>query len=366
VRFDLSEEQQALQRATASFLATHAESARAAALDEEQDFDRDVWRRGATEIGLSSIAVGEKSGGAGGTTVDLAVIMEEAGRALSTLPLWTAATSGLVIDQLTDLALSGDLLEQLLAGGKVPVTVGLRATDADALSVPEGECLVSGRVAHVVAGPWTDEFLVVLRGRERVRVLLVERTAPGVDVSMEKSLDPTRPLAVVAFANAPATELSSPTAPPGAVNRIAAESSVLLAAEQVGVAQGALDMAVEYAKTRQQFGRAIGSFQALKHLLADQYVDLATARDVARYASWAFSNGLSDEEAQQLARMTRTVVTPRASAVTAANLQVHGGIGYTWEHPAHLYYKRALTSAHLLGEIAADLDALASAIGLED
>jgi alkylation response protein AidB-like acyl-CoA dehydrogenase len=292
--------------------------------------------------------------------------MEEAGRALSTLPLWTAATSGLVIEQLTDMALSGDLLEQLLEGGKVPVTVGLRSSDAGAFTVSDGARAVSGRIPHVVAGPWTEDFLLVRHGQERPQVLLVERSAPGVDVSMEKSLDPTRPLATVAFSNSPAKDLSSRAASPGVVARIAAESAVLLAAEQVGVAQGALDMAVEYAKSRHQFGRAIGSFQALKHLLADQYVDLATARDVARYASWALSDGPSDEEAQHLARLTRAVVIPRASAVTAANLQVHGGIGYTWEHPAHLYYKRALTSAHLLGEIATDLDALAASIGLAD
>lgn len=148
-----------------------------------------------------------------------------------------------------------------------------------------------------------------------------------------------------------------------ALRRARAVPAVLLAVEQAGVARGALDLALSHARERQQFGRAIGSFQALKHLLADMLVDVETARDVARYGVWSLTENADDPE--ELAAMTHAHVSDCAVRVASSALQVLGGIGYTWEHPGHLYYKRAVTSARLFTTVDRELDRLAVRIGID-
>lgn len=366
MRFTLSDEQSALAAAAASLFEEAAATSRAAALDGKPGFQPAAWRVAAQEFGLTGIGISVSRGGAGGALVDLAVVAEECGRALSSLPVWTAAVAARCLQLLGDSEKASAALAGVVAGERLPAVVGLRAQDSLEIADDGVRCLVSGSAAHVGSGAWLTGFLVVAADRGQPRLLLVDGVDERVRVEPERALDPTRELAKVTFYATPAVDVSTAGLSTVSCERVAAEAGVLLAAEQVGAGQGALDMAVEYANSRRQFGRPIGSFQALKHLLADLYVDLQTARDVTRYAAWALSTEIADAEAIQLAHLTRAIVTPRTVRVAAGNLQVLGGIGYTWEHSAHLYYKRSLTSAHLVSEVDADLDTIADAVGLGD
>jgi alkylation response protein AidB-like acyl-CoA dehydrogenase len=361
MQFNLSAEQLALEDATTGLLEACTAKHRGALLDGEDAFNAACWQRAAVELGLAGVAVPEDTGGGGGTLVDAAVVLEAAGRSVSTLPLWTAIGAGRLLQHLAEPA--GAVLADVAAGGSVPGWAGLELSRGVRATRSGGDWVVTGRAAHVVGGTWTDRLLVLAESDTGPRLMEVQLAANRVTATPEKSLDPTRPLLSVVFQDAPAVELSSGSIDPSRLATVQAEISVLLAAEQVGVAQGALDMAVDHAKTRLQFGRSIGSFQSIKHLLADLYVDVETARSAMRYGAWALSAGLPDPE--HIAHLTRAIVTPRAVRVCAGNLQVHGGIGYTWEHGAHLFYKRALSAAHLLHEVDSDLDAIAAAVGLD-
>jgi len=363
MRFQLSSEQQALAEAASGLLNACATNHRQDVVDGDTGLDVECWRRCADELGLAGIAVPEEQGGAGGSLLDAAVVMEAAGAALSTLPLWTSIGAGRILVGLTSDEHGHELLAEVAAGAVVPAWVGLSTAQVvEAKQHDRADHVLNGRATHVVDGAWMDQLLVVARADGGWRLLHLPVDTEGVTVTSERSVDPTRQLVSVSFDDAPARSLSSSPIDAAALAVVRAELGILLAAEQVGTAQAALDMAVAYAKTRQQFGRPIGSFQALKHLLADSYVDVATARDVVRYGAWALGAGGQDD----IGHLTRASVTPRVMRVCANNLQVHGGVGYTWEHGAHLYYKRAISTAHLLHEVDHDLDILADRIGLGD
>ncbi|RHW26251.1 acyl-CoA dehydrogenase [Nocardioides immobilis] len=365
MRFDLSSEQQALRDATRGLLERCASSHRAAMVDGDNSFDAECWRRASDELGLPGVAVPEEHDGAGGSVVDAAVVLEEAGRTLSVLPLWTSIGAGRILGSLAAPDLGAELLAQVAAGTAIPGWIGLHSarTVEAAASASDGH-VVNGRTTHVVGGDWMTQVLVIAKTADGLGLFLVPTDTAGVTVTAERAVDLTRQLVSMSFADAPATLLSPGPIETASLVRVRAEIATLLAAEQVGTAQGALDMAVAYAKTRQQFGRAIGSFQSLKHLLADAYVDVETARDTTRYAAWTLS--VDREDPALMALVTRAGVTPRAQRVCATALQVFGGIGYTWEHDAHLYYRRALSAAHLLTEVNHDLDGIADTIGLAD
>lgn len=367
MRFQLSSEQKALAEAASGLLDTCATMHRQDVVDGAPDHDVECWRRCADELGLAGIAVPEQRGGAGGSLLDAAVAMEAAGAAVSTLPLWTSIGAGRILVGLASPELGQELLAEVAAGAVVPAWVGLSTAQVvEAQQDDGGHHVLKGRATHVVAGAWMDQLLVVARTDGKWGLFHLPSSANGVTVTPERSVDPTRTMVSVSFEDAPARSLSSSPLDSALLAAVRAELGILLAAEQVGTAQAALDMAVAYAKTRQQFGRPIGSFQALKHLLADSYVDVATARDVVRYGAWALSADAGVGGPDHIGHLTRASVTPRVMRVCANNLQVHGGVGYTWEHGAHLYYKRAISTAHLLHEVNHDLDILADDIGLGD
>lgn len=364
MRFNLSSEQEALAKATNGLLEGCASKHRSAVVDGDTSFDAECWKRASDELGLPGVAVPEDHDGAGGTLLDAAVVLEVAGRTLSPLPLWTAIGAGRILSGLADSDHGRELLAQVAAGTVVPGWVGVQTAQVVEASTHGDSHVLNGRATHVIGAEWLDHLLVIAQTAGGPALFLVLTTSDGVTLTAERALDPTRQLVSVSFDDAPATQLSQGVAGAGSLSTVRAEIGILLAAEQVGTAQGALDMAVDYAKTRQQFGRPIGSFQSIKHLLADAYVDVATARDAVRYAAWALS--ADREEPALMAHVTRASVTPRVQRVCASALQVFGGIGYTWEHEAHLFYKRSLSAAHLLTEVDLDLDAIADGIGLGD
>lgn len=360
MRFDLSAEQRDLARHAGQFFERARTSDLEAVLAGKPVADPGVWAQLAGELGLAGIAVAEADGGADGDLVDLAVVLEAAGKDLSTQPLLASAGCAVAVLQ----AGRGDAARawlRALAAGELVATWA----DPEGLGEPvraehaQDGWRLNGRIAHVLCPDRADLLLVVARTGNEDRVFGVHRSAAGLRMRTESVVDPTRPLATVILDDVEATMAHTQGA---GLGRARAVPLVLLAAELAGVARGAFEMALAYARERRQFGRAIGSFQAVKHLLADMFVDVETARDVARYAAWSLAADADDPG--ELAALTHAHVAECAVRVTASMLQVLGGIGYTWEHPSHLYYKRALSSARLFTTVERELDRLAGRIGL--
>ena len=206
-------------------------------------------------------------------------------------------------------------------------------------------------------GHLVDSFLVSADSAEGPVLLRVDRDAAGVTCRPLKTLDLTRPLSDVSFADSPAVLVGAPGQGRDILGHVLARAGVALAAEQVGGAERALEMATAYARERVQFGRPIGSFQSIKHLLADVLLELESARSAVQYAAWAFDTRQPD--AAELSHVCQAVASEAFVKAAKASIQVHGAIGFTWEHDAHLFFKRASGSHQLLGTPVEHREALA-------
>lgn len=351
--FTFSEEHAALRAAVAEFLADHSDEAAVRALAETgRGMDPKVWRALAEQLGAVGLAVPEEYGGSGAGPVELAVVAEQLGRALFCGPyLSSAVFASTLLVELADDTANRDLLPAL-AGGERTATVALDEGAGDwdpanlATRADQGTdgWTVSGEKRYVLDGAHADTLLVVTQG---ARVFTVDRTAPGVTTTPLATLDGTRKLADVSLNAAPARPLAPEGDHPRAVRRALDTTAVMLAAEQAGGARAALDMAVEYAKQRYQFGRPIGSFQAVKHMCAELLVDVESAYSAAYYAAWALAD--SADNAVEAVSLAGAFCSDAFVRAASDNIQIHGGIGFTWEHPAHLYLRRARGGARLLG-----------------
>jgi alkylation response protein AidB-like acyl-CoA dehydrogenase len=324
-----------------------------ARVEGEEPYDVALWKTLAGEMGLAGLAVPEGLGGAGATFREVAVVIEELGRAVAPVPYLGSA----VIVTATLLALgrsnaggaragAGDeLLRQLAAGDRIaalalpfstppgPVVAADVTVDGDRLT---------GSVTSVADALPADVLLVPAGdGLYAVEVGAGARLSPVV------SFDLTRRLADVALDGAAGRLLASGGDVGRAITTGLATGAALLASEQLGVAESCLARTVEYVKGRYQFGRPIGSFQALKHRLADVWVGVTQARAVARYAAACASD--ADADLELAASLAQAYCGPVAVTASEECVQMHGGIGFTWEHPAHLYLKRAKSSAIALG-----------------
>jgi alkylation response protein AidB-like acyl-CoA dehydrogenase len=297
--------------------------------------------------------------------------MEETGRALLCAPILSSAvlaTTALL--RCADEEARKRLLPGL-AAGELVATLALTEDSArwDAAGVgltaraSGGSWLLTGHKTFVLDGAAADVVLTVARAADGIGVFVVDGDAPGLTRAPLPTLDPTRRQARLEYREVPATRLRTHGDGWDLVAQVLDRAAVQLAAEQVGVASRALDMAVEYAKVRHQFGRAIGSFQAVKHLLADVLLEVESARAAAHYALLAAENEAADLPA--VASLAKAFCSDACVQATAQNIQVHGGIGFTWEHPAHLYLKRAKTSQLLFGDPAYHRELLAQRIGME-
>lgn len=338
-------EQEDLRRLLRQFFAQHSPSSEVRRLMEtEEGFDPEVWKQLSDQIGLVGLAIPENVGGAGYGVVELAVVFEEMGRALACVPYLSTilAAQALVLSGTGD-----DLLPSIADGSRTATLALCSAAGSWSLeSTPvraTAEGALNGTAHFVLDGLTADVVLVVANGPDGPALYAVTE---GFDRTSLPTLDMTRKLATLTFSSTPARLL-------GTVSdwwpHFLDIARVLVACEQVGGAQWCLDTSVAYATLRYQFNRPIGSFQAIKHKLADMLLDVENARSAAYYAIFALSDPLSDE--------TATVV-PLATAVCAENfrqvaadcIQVHGGIGFTWEHDAHLYYRRSGSSAMQFGD----------------
>ena len=350
--FAFSDEQRALRTAVRKFSAENFDEATVRRLMEsEPRFDRAAWGRLGSELGVLGMSVPEADGGVGGTLVDQAVAVEEFGAVLACGPLFgtvylaipalVACPTGAVRDELLAALVEGERT----AAFAVPDRGG--AFDPSNVTVTSDGDALTGVVQRVVDADSADELIVAATGSGGMSLYAVAADGPGVQRTPLVTMDLTRPQATIAFEGAPARLLAGPQEADRVITHALQVGAALLAIEQVGAAQHLLDLSVDYAKSRLQFGRQIGSFQTIKHKLADMLVDLEHARSAAYHAVWALSDG-SDDPALAVS-IAQALSSSALQRIAADTIQVHGGIGFTWEHQAQLYFKRAATDAALLG-----------------
>jgi len=334
------------------------------AMESSAGHDTELWRVLADEVGLPGLIVPETYGGAAASAEDLAVVMVELGRSLACVPYLSTSVLGVLA-----LVASGDeeacarWLPGVAEGNtflSVALTGGHRPADELPLTaaVAADRWTLTGTEAHVLDGRTADAVVVAARHGDGVGLFLVEASAFAVHE--RPTADQTRRFCALSFDQAPARLLCEDGL--RVLSRVVDEGSAALAHEQVGGAARVLDMAVDYARTRHQFGRPIGSFQAVKHRCADMLVRLEGARS----AAWAVSRAVDAQAAELplVATIARSVCADAYLACASDNVQIHGGIGFTWEHPAQLHVKRSRGSAVLLGSPAQQRLALTQQVPL--
>jgi len=322
----------------------------------DEAYDRSLWRALAVDVGCAGLAVPEKFGGSGASWREAAVVAEEVGRAVAPVPyLGAALATGALLAAVQD-----DDLLAAVAGGETTAVLVLGLSTPPAAPVPASVRGENGVLTGTVTGV-ADALAADV---------LVVPTADGlwaVDASDARltsltTLDLTRQLCDVAFDAAPARPLGGPAAVARAWRAALRVGASLLAAEQVGVASWCLDATVAHLKTRHQFGRPVGSYQGLKHRLAELWVAITQAHAVARYAVGCVAD--DEPDAPVAVALAQAHCSPVAVRAAEECVQMHGGIGFTWEHPAHLYLKRAKSAAIALGTAERHRAALAALVDL--
>ncbi|MBS2961921.1 acyl-CoA/acyl-ACP dehydrogenase [Actinocrinis puniceicyclus] len=356
--------------------------------ETDEPYDPAVWKALAADLGCAGLAVPEKLGGAGASWREAAVVAEEVGRAVTPVPFLTGsviATAALLAAPASASADRADSADGAGAESVAALLADLAAGHATAvLAVPFSSCPtpagsgsgagfpetvrvdadghLTGTVTSVADASIADVLLVPAMAASGPAFFAVGARAAGVTRDAVISLDLTRRLSDITFASAPARRLADADGAVQALARGLTVGAALLASEQLGVAQACLDMSVAYLKTRSQFGRLIGSYQALKHRAADLWAAIAQARAVARYAAVCVAQDDPDTPvAVALAQAYCSTVAVRAAEEC---VQFHGGIGFTWEHPAHLYLKRAKSASLALGTAAQHRAALGRLVNL--
>ncbi|SCK22354.1 Acyl-CoA dehydrogenase [Streptomyces sp. ScaeMP-e48] len=378
-------EQDEIRRTLRDLLTKHAGPGEVrAAVRTAEGHDPALWHRLAQELGLPGLAIAEEYGGAGCTATELALACEETGRALLPSPLLaTAVLAAPLIAALGTPEQRAELLPRIadgtltatlaVPGGSMAAALGLTADNRAAAWAGGGRAggiqarpdggggwRLYGEADRVLDGHSAGLLLVAAHTggypRSRTLLFLVSAEAEGLARTRLTSMDETRPLARIELRDAAARLLGADdgTDVCGALADTGSRAAAVLAAEAVGAAAGALERTVAYVKEREQFGRAIGSFQAVKHRLADLYVRVEAARSAAYYAAWEPAAGpLALAQALEAARI-----------VAGEAVQLHGGIGFTWEHEAHLYVKRAAADELLFGPVHRLRDHAAGRAGL--
>lgn len=357
--FDFSDERSALRESVRRFCNTRSTRADVRRwMESSVGHDPDIWEMLGRDLGVLGLAAPTEYGGGGGSVVDQAIAVEEFGAALLCGPiLGTVALAIPALTRVSDVSIKRCLLPALVEGRAIAAFAGpsidgsFDGGPAQVTAVRESAgWVLSGSVRQVPDAAAADFVLVTADTNSGVSMFLVQRSNPGVSVDALSTMDLTRRQASVGFAGCSAQLVANPhdTA------RICAEAFntalVLLAAEQLGGAQRMLETTVEYAKQRIQFGRAIGSFQAVKHRCADMLIAIEQARSLVYHAAWAVQDGKDDSPLA--ASAAKAWASDTYYRVAADAIQTFGGIGFTWEHHAHLYFKRAVTNAVLLGTAA--------------
>ncbi|WP_314038111.1 acyl-CoA dehydrogenase family protein [Dietzia sp. CH92] len=372
-----TDEQSALRQSVASLLEKKSDSAAVrTAFASEHGYDPALWSTLVEQIGAAALSIPEEFDGAGATWVETHLVCEELGRRLTPSPmLGSAVLSAQALLAAGDAGASARLLPGI-AGGEVAAlcwagrdgwaTPGVRAEGTG----PDSATL-TGTAHHVLGADTAITLLVVAVTGDTVGLFELPASADGVTVTRVPVMDPTRTLSRVEFDGATATAI---TTRPSFLPRLRAAAWAAISAEQVGAARAVLDATVQYTQERKQFGRVIGSFQALKHRMADMYVKVETARSLSYSAAalvaeaQALGDGPAADEAAYAAEIEAAAAKVYCSEalqwISGESIQLHGGVGITWEYDAHLYFKRAHGTAQLLGQPHEILSALEVAAGL--
>ncbi len=376
MRITLTDAQEELRALVRGFLAEKAPSEAVRRwMASDEGYDPDLWHQMADQLGLHGLALPERYGGAGYGLAELAVVLEEMGRRLLPAPFFS--TIGLAAQALLA---SGDdqACRRYLPGiarGELTATLAVcdesGSWDLCDITTPArcngGDWSLSGTKMFVIDGETADVILVIARADDGLGLFAVERNAPGVSTTRLDALDPTRRLARVDLHDCQVQRIGPAGDATPFLRKALEVANVALAAEQVGGAQACLDAAVEYAKIRVQFNRPIGSFQAIKHKCADMLLEIESAKAAVLYAA-SLTTDADDASVEDEFPICAALVSAYCSAayIDAAkqNIQIHGGIGFTWEHDAHLYLKRAKTSELLFGAPAAQRARVAELIGI--
>ena len=339
-------------------------------METESGYDEKVWKQAAGELGLTGLAIPEEYGGAGFGQLELAVVFEEMGRALFCGPF--LSTVGLAASAL--LASGDDAAKKEwlpgIAAGQTIATLALTeegsAWTADAVTTTatrDGEgWKLSGTKWYVLDGHIADLVLVVARTDAGVALFAVPGDAAGLSREPMETMDSTRKMARLTFDGVAAQAVGDTASGWQTVEKALQLGAVALAAENVGGAQRCLDMAADYARERIQFGRPIGSFQAVKHKLANLLIEVEQAKSASYFA--AREAATHGDDVALAASLAKAYTGDAFFHVAADNIQIHGGIGFTWEHPAHLYFKRAKTNQLLLGSSSYHRALVADVVGI--
>jgi alkylation response protein AidB-like acyl-CoA dehydrogenase len=316
------------------------------------------------------MVIPEEFGGSGYSWVELGVVLEEMGRSLVCAPFFSSA----VLAAHT-LLLSGDEHQKAahlpgIASGLTLATLAFTEPsgkwDEAGITMPATgsgtDYKLNGTKMFVLDGHIADDIFVAARTAAGVSLFHCQGDAAGLTRTSLSTMDQTRKQAKLEFNDVSATLVGTDGDGWNVLSRVLDLAAVALAAEQVGGAQKVLDMAVEYAKVRVQFGRPIGSFQAIKHKCADMLLEVESAKSAAYYAMWCASE--MNEELPSVASLAKAYCSEAYFHAASENIQIHGGIGFTWEHPAHLYFKRAKSSELLFGDPTYHRELLAQRIGL--
>lgn len=374
--FGFSEEQEMLRENARGLLEKECPPAAVRRLmEDERGYDPALWKKMA-ELGWTGLAIPEEFGGAALTYVDLALVMEEMGRALLPSPfIWTAMTAEAIRRAGSD-AQKRAILPKIAAGETIATiawmeppgswdAAGIKATARES----GGDFTLDGVKLFVNDGHLADLMIVAARtggaGEASVTLFAIDARRHGVAVTPLKTMDQTRKLSEVRLEGVRAGADEAIGAIGGGWKTLAEvidRGKVMIAAEMMGGAQKALEMSVEYAKLRVQFGRPIGSFQAVQHKCANMMVDVESAKSAVYYAAWAVSN--ESAEAPLAAALAKAAASDAYRRVTAEAIQVHGGIGFTWDHDLQLYFKRAKSSEFTFGDAAWNRELVAQGINL--
>jgi alkylation response protein AidB-like acyl-CoA dehydrogenase len=362
IQFAFTDEQEQFRAALRRFLTDRSPTTEVRRLmATAEGYDPAVWRQLSDELLLPGVHIPEQYGGVGFGMVELGIVMEELGRALLCAPYFSTAVlaANAIMNAGTEVQKSS-LLPDIAKGARLAT---LAITEPDGNWNPAGIKLLArpdsggyrldGVKSYVVDGHIAELLIVAARvpntaGMQGLGLFTIEAKASGVERHLLESIDPTRKIARIELRNAHANLLGKLDDGPNAIVRTLDQAAIALANEMAGGAQTMLDSALEYAKLRVQFGRTIGSFQAIKHKLADMLLDVELAKSTAYYAAQAAA--VDDPEWSALASLAKAAASETYLHTAAECIQIHGGIGFTWDNDTHLWFKRAKSSEVFLGQ----------------
>ncbi len=367
MNFAFTEEQEQLREFVRSFMdEKSSEAAVRELMETDEGYDKAVWSQMAEQMGLQSLIIPEEYGGQGFTFVELGVVLEEMGRRLLCAPFLSGLLASLAILHSEDDNAKKNYLPGIASGETIAALAFTEENgrwDADGIEATvDADGKITGTKSFVIDGATASLLIVAAKSAAGISLYAVDSSADGVTTTALATMDQTRKQAKIELDGAQGTLIGSDGGGWDTLSTVLDLGAVALAAEQVGGAQFVLEMAVQYAKDRVQFGRPIGSFQAIKHKCADMLLEVESAKSAAYYGLGCAAE--LNDELPSVASLAKAYCSEAYFHASAENIQIHGGIGFTWEHPAHLYFKRAKSSELMFGDPAYHRELLAQRIGL--